>query len=243
MKMKSNIVVSGINYITASKIDPEDFIKEIDKLQKGPHEMHRVQKITAAVCLRALKDAGVTITENNSDRIAIFFVTAYGTEEFRVKFYKTLRESQPTLTSPSVFPFTNPNSIAANLSVLLGTKGVNLTFVGGLDASSTAMTVACDTLSSGKADIALVVGEGFLCEDFNEELRNQGFKQESCASIILEREKDVISRGKKVRTLIKGCGHGVLDSSDRYDSHGRAFSAAGILKIIRGEKNEETDKR
>jgi len=235
MKMKYNIAVSGMNYVTASKIDPETFTKEIDKLQKGPHEMHRVQKITAAVCLRALKDAGVTITENNSDRIAIFFVTAYGTEEFRVKFYKTLRKNQPTLTSPSVFPFTNPNSIAASLSVLLGAKGVNLTFVGGLDASSAAMTAACDTLSSGKADIALVGGEGFLCEDFDEELHDQGFKQECCVSIVLEREKDAINRGRKVHTLVKECGHGILDVSGGYDNHGMAFSVVGIMRIIRGE--------
>ena len=178
MKMKCNIAISGMNYVTGVKIDPGGFDKEIGMIQKGPYELYRVQKIAVAVCLRALKDAGMTITESNTAKAAIFFAASFGTEEFRINFYKTLRKNSPALTSPSLFPFTTPNSISASLSVLLGVKGINLTFTGGLRASSAAVTAACDALSSGKADIALVGGEDFLCEDFNKELHAQGFKQE-----------------------------------------------------------------
>ena len=59
MKMKYNIAISGMSYIASARIDPEIFKKEINEIQKGPYEMHRVQKITASVCMRALKDAGV----------------------------------------------------------------------------------------------------------------------------------------------------------------------------------------
>lgn len=234
MKMKCNIAISGINYVTGAKIDPGIFDKEIDRIQKDPYEMHRVQKITTAVCLRALKDAGIAITESNADKAAIFFATSYGTEEFRINFYKALRKNSPALTSPSLFPFTNPNSISASLSVLLGAKGINLTFVGGLCASSAAVTAARDALSSGRADIALVVGEGFLCEDFSKELRDQGFREECCAAIALEREKDAIDGGRKIHALLKECGRGIMGSSGGCDNYGKVFSVSGIMRIIIG---------
>jgi len=235
MKMKCNIAISGMNYVTDVRIDPESLDKEVSRIQKGPYELYRVQRITAAVCLRALKDADMVITESNAEKAAIFFAASYGTEEFRINFYKELRKNTPALTSPSLFPFTTPNSISASLSVLLGAKGINLTFTGGLTASSAAVTAACDALFSGKADIALVVGEGFLCEDFSKELHDQGFKQECCAAIVLEREKDVVSRGRKIHALIKEYGHGISDTFDGYDNYGRALSVAGIMRIIMGE--------
>ena len=241
MKMIYNAAVTGVSCVTAARIDPKIFNKEISRIQKGPYEMHRVQKIVAAVYLRALEDAGITITENNADKTAIFFATSYGTEEFRINFYKTLRENPPALTSPSLFPFTNPNSLSASISILLGAKGINLTLAGGLRASSAAVTAACDALSSGKADIALVGGEGFLCEDYEKELHDRGFREECCAAIALEREKDAIDCGRKIRGLVKEYGRDISGGSDDYDNHGRAFSASAIMRIIRGEYDEKTD--
>jgi len=232
MKMKHNIAISGMNHITSARIDPEIFDKEINSIQNGPYDMHRVQKITVAICMRALKDAGIAITESNANKAAIFFATSYGTEEFRIDFYKALRENPPTLTSPSLVPFTNPNSISASLSILLGAKGMNLTFVGGLRASQAAVTAACDTLCSGKVDSALVVGEDFLCEDFSKELHDQGFRQECCVAVVLEREKDVIDCGRKVHALV-----GEYDC----DNTNKVFPATGIMRIIRGERNETTN--
>ncbi|MBU4502693.1 MAG: hypothetical protein KKA79_08905, partial [Nanoarchaeota archaeon] len=100
--MKSKIAISGISCIHGLgeglnvwiealsikkqipfRIDPKIFQDEINKVQKGPREMYRIQKIAAVAFLRALKDAGIVITESNEDRIGIFLGNTYGVEEFK----------------------------------------------------------------------------------------------------------------------------------------------------------------
>lgn len=229
MIIKSKIAISGISCINGLgeglnawiealsikkqipfRIEPKIFQDEIDKVQKGPHEMYRIQKIAAVTFLKVLKDAGIVITKSNADRIGIFLGNTYGVEEFKAKFFKIIKQSPPDLTNPSFFPYTTINSISANLSILLGIRGKNVTFCNGATSVSEAIIAACDILFSGAADIFIIGGESFLCEDFEEEFRNSGFQQECCAALVLEREEDVINSGRKIYASIEECQHGFL---------------------------------
>lgn len=252
--MNQKIVISGKSCITSlgegidvwleailrgdtvdPEINPDMFQSEIDALQKGPYEMYRVQKIAAITLLKAIEDARIEITESNANRVSILFGSSYEIEEFKAGFFKIYKESAPEFTSPSVFPYTASNAVAAGLSILFGIKGTNVTFSNGVTAGSEAIIAGRDLLDSGKTDVVIVLGTNFFCDDFDDELYNCGFRQECCAAVVLEREEDVEAAEKNIYAKIEQLRHGFRGSgvakdgdehvlTNRGDSFGRSFA-------------------
>ncbi len=234
--MNQDIVISGSSCITSlgeglnpwldamlkgeeitPKIDPSMFQTEIDTMQKGPYEMYRVQKIAALTLLKALKAAQIEITEKNADRVSILFGSSYEIEEFKSGFFKIFKESEPELTSPSVFPYTAANAVSASLSILFGIKGTNITFSNGVTAASEAMIAGRDLLALGKTDVVIIMGTNFFCDDFDVELNNCGFRQECCAAVVLERAEDTKTAGKSMYAKIEQPYHGFRESDGSKD--------------------------
>jgi hypothetical protein len=223
------------------QINPDMFQAELDVLQKGPYEMYRVQKIAAITLLKALEDARIKITENNADRVSILFGSSYEIEEFKSGFFKIYKESDPKLTSPSIFPYTASNAVAAGLSILFGIKGTNITFSNGITAASEAIIAGRDLLASGKTDAVIVMGTNFFCDDFDSELHNCGFRQECCAAVVLERAEDTKPTGKNIYAKIEQARHGFMERGgvkdnaecvliNRGDSFGRSFTSEDVQK-------------
>jgi len=195
-------------------IDTDMFQTEINALQKGPYEMYRVQKITAITLLKALENAHIKVTEGNAERVSILFGSSYEVERFKSEFFKTYRESEPELTSPSIFPYTSSSAISAALSILFGIKGTNITFSNGITSASEAIIAGRDLLVSKKTDVAVIIGTNFFCDDFDVELHTCGFQQECCAATVLERAEEVEPAGKNIYARIEQLHHGFKDNSE-----------------------------
>ncbi len=209
--MSLDIAVSGISVIKGNpKIDPGLFAAELSAIDKGPYELNRVQKISAITFIKALSDAGIVLNESNRQRIAIFLGNSYSIEEFKSSFSKSYKASRPGLVNPSIFTFTTANSIASWLGVQFGVRGTNLTFTNGCVSGSQAIIAGCDSIISGKADIAVAGGISLICEDFEDEFYKCGFRYECAGFLVLERKKSVIDAGRRAHIIIEDFRQGFL---------------------------------
>ena len=213
--MSLDIAVSGISVIEGNpKIDPGLFVDILIAIDKGPYELNRVQKIAAAAVMNAISAAGIRIDEIKGERTAIFLGNTYGAEEFKIDFIKIYKTRRANLVNPSVFPFTTSNSIASWLGVQFGVKGMNLTFTSGCVSGSQAIIAGCDSLISGKADVAIVGGISLICDDLEKEFYECGFQHEFVGFMVLEREKDFITSGRKANVLIQDFRQGFMVAED-----------------------------
>lgn len=212
--MSLDIAISGISIIRGNpKIDTDLFAAELSAIDKGPYELNRVQKISAITFIRALLDAGIIINEANSKGIAIFLGNSYSIEEFKASFLKSYKNTRAGLVNPSIFTFTTANSITSWLGVQLGVRGMNLTFTNGCISGSRAIIAGCDSIISGKADVAVAGGISLICEDFNNEFYECGFRHEYAGFLVLERGKNVIDTGRRAHSIIENFRQGFLSQT------------------------------
>ncbi len=213
--MSLDVAVSGISIIKGNpKIDTDLFIAELSAIDKGPYELNRVQKISAITFIKALSDAGIILNESNRERIGIFLGNSYSIEEFKTDFIKSYKTSRPGLVNPSVFTFTNANSIASWLGVQFRVRGKNLTFTNGCISGSQAIIAGCDSIISGKTDVAVAGGISLICEDFKDEFYKCGFKHECVGFLVLEKKRSMTDAGRRARIIIGDFRQGFLSHAD-----------------------------
>lgn len=213
--MSLDIVVSGISIVKGNpKIDLELFANELSAIDKGPYELNRVQKISAITFIKALSDACITLNESNRERIGIFLGNSYSIEELKTDFIKSYKTSRPGLVNPSVFTFTNANSIASWLGVQFGVRGKNLTFTNGCISGSQAIIAGCDSIISGKIDVAVAGGISLICEDFKDEFYKCGFRHECAGFLVLERKKSMTDARRRPRIILEDFRQGSLSHTN-----------------------------
>ncbi len=196
--MEKEIVVTGFNILTApGKIASDEYDRDLELIDTGAYEINRAQKMLLACFLRTLSSAGIAQESIANDRAAFFMGNSYGIEGFKTDFYRLYKNSDPLLTSPSLFPFTTANSLSAWLAIQTGICGPNTTFVSGCNASSHALLAASDAIRSGECDIAFCSGISLLYDDLRDEFSASGFKQEVVAFVILEEKHMAEAAGRK----------------------------------------------
>ena len=177
--------LNDVSFLT--KFDLRKLETEISAFEKGPHELTRIQKLILLAFLRASRSAGLTEDSIASNQTAIFLGNSYGLEEFKSGFFSLYKKSDPALTSPTLFPFTTANALAAWLAIQTGAKGPNTTFVNGSNSSAEAILAACDALSNDECETAFVGGVNLLDKDLNNEFCVSGFRNECVAMVVLQR--------------------------------------------------------
>ncbi len=212
--MSLDIAVRGISIIQGNpKIDPGLFAAELSAIDKGPYELNRIQKICAITFIKALSDAGIILNETNRKGIAIFLGNSFSVEEFKAGFLRSYKNTRPGLVNPSLFTFTTANSVASWVGVQFGVKGTNLTFTNGCISGSQAIIAGCDSIISGRADIAIAGGVSLICEDFKDEFYECGFSSEYAGFLVLEKKKSVIDAGRRAHIIIEDFRQGFLSQT------------------------------
>lgn len=190
------------------EIDDSLYTSEVEGLNKGPYELHRVEKLCAVAVKRALSSSCIDLGNIDPSRMGIVLGNTYGAERFKGEFFEVIRNSEPSLTSPSLFPYTAANTLAAKLAILFGVKGRCLTFSSGITSSSEAVLNACDILQQNKAEAVAVVGESFYYDGFRDLFSAADFRNEYCACLILRREDDALKEGEPILAQIEQVEHG-----------------------------------
>ncbi|MBF0522788.1 MAG: hypothetical protein HQL24_07015 [Candidatus Omnitrophica bacterium] len=194
------------------RIDPAVYKSELSFIPQGPFELPRIEKIVAATLQKTLKSAKISITDENSSRCAILMGNTYGSEEFKTSSLRGIERKEPAKIF--LVPYSATNALAAKMSIMFNFKGPDITFSSGAVSASEAILVGSDLINDGRADIVFVGGINVICDDLEEAFDQCGFRQESCAFVVLEKKKSARTAGKKIHATLGDGRHGFCADKD-----------------------------
>lgn len=232
----------------------DDYLSEI-----SPKERRRMDRISAFSCVvaqRLMKDSGLVVSGENSNRIGSIYATFNGTITTNAKIHREIIQGGLPNISPMWFPSTVYNAPLGAYTRMLSIKGVSSTMAG-----SDPIFYAKMLLETGRADAILIVttdeindlfvssyGELGLLRDKNDALQlyseEKGFVySESFSGIVLETLESAQKRDAKIYGKLKHCATGT-DNGSSIEFHNKFKFASeelvsSVLKKIL--KNCSTD--
>jgi len=113
---------------------------------------------------KAIKDAGIDLSQVDRSRVAVVFATAFGCAELTKAFYLSAATNGWNGTDPNTFPETLPSAPASHVSLFHGLRGPNVTVSNKDFAGESALMQAASLLRHGQADLAIVLAGEALTE-------------------------------------------------------------------------------
>jgi 3-oxoacyl-[acyl-carrier-protein] synthase II len=158
---------SGIDYITlcdstklATKFagevkgfDPTNYVG-----RKEARRMDRFAQLGVAAAKQAVDNARMTVDASNQGDIAVVVGSGIGGLTTLYEECKVLVEKGPDRVSPFLAPMMISDMAAAQVSITLGIKGLNLCTTSACSSSADALGVAFELLRRGDAEAALAGG-------------------------------------------------------------------------------------
>ncbi|MHB8252390.1 MAG: beta-ketoacyl-ACP synthase II [Acidiferrobacter sp.] len=126
--------------------------------EKEARKMDRFIQLGMAAGVEAIKDAGLTVTEANAERIGVYLGSGIGGVHTIEETTRQLIEKGPRRISPFYIPMSIINMISGNLSILCGLKGPNLSMVTACATSTHTIGDAGRIVEYGDADIMIAGG-------------------------------------------------------------------------------------
>ncbi|MFC2014668.1 beta-ketoacyl-ACP synthase II [Chloroflexota bacterium] len=158
---------SGIDYISqfdageletriageVKGFEPNDYIG-----RKEARRMDRFAQLSVTASLQAVERSGLQINSENEDQIGIIVGSGIGGLTTLFHQTKVLIESGPSKVSPLLVPMMISDMAAAQVSITLGIKGVNLCTTSACSSSADAIGVAYELIRRGDAQAVLSGG-------------------------------------------------------------------------------------
>lgn len=165
----SNIISgkSGVGLITQfdsteyrTKIAAEvtDFSGEEYFGHREARKMDRFTQFALAAADQAVKDANLTISEDNRDRIGVVVGTGIGGMKALQDQLDTFRERGPSRVSPFLIPMMLPDTAAGMIAIHLGVRGPNMAVVTACATGTSAVGEAAEVIKRGDADYMIAGG-------------------------------------------------------------------------------------
>jgi len=158
---------SGIDYITLFDAEPFEtrFAGEVKGFEptdyinrKDARRMDRFAQLAVAASLQVVEQSGIQINSTNQDNIAIVVGSGIGGLTTLFEQTKVLLENGPSRVSPFLAPMMISDMAAAQVSITLGVKGLNLCTTSACSSSSDAIGVAYELIKRGDTQAALAGG-------------------------------------------------------------------------------------
>lgn len=158
--------ISGVGPIT--RFDTTDFDTKIAAEIKGfrsedflePKDIKKMDifiHYALAATRIAMDDAGLEVSENNTDRIGVIIGTGLGGLSTIEKYHKILLERGPQRISPFFIPMLIANEASGQVAIEYGVKGPNLCIVTACATGNHSIGEACRAIQHGDAD-AIIAG-------------------------------------------------------------------------------------
>ncbi|MDQ5825612.1 MAG: beta-ketoacyl-ACP synthase II [Chloroflexota bacterium] len=244
----------------------KDFEPGEDIDAKEVRHMDRSVQFAVVASKQALRDAGLEVPEEDSDRVGIIFGTAVGGVNTLLAQQAVLEERGPRRVSPHFLPNFLPDSASGQVAIAVGARGPNMAVVSACATGGHAVGEAMETIRRGDADVMLaggteavivpVVVAGFinmraLSDDPDPataskpfDARRSGFVlSEGAAVLVLEELERARSRGAKIYAEVVGYG----STNDAYHMAAQLESGAGAAQTMKralqkaGLQPEEVD--
>jgi 3-oxoacyl-[acyl-carrier-protein] synthase II len=112
----------------------------------------------------ALKDSGLTITENMQERVGVYVGSGIGGLPGIEKVYDTLKERGPSRITPFFIPMVISNMAGGQISMATGAKGPNICAVTACSTGAHCIGEAAQYIRNGLTDVMIVGGtEATIC--------------------------------------------------------------------------------
>jgi 3-oxoacyl-[acyl-carrier-protein] synthase II len=125
---------------------------------KTAGRLERFTQFALAAATQALRDAGLTVTEDNAERIGVVMNTGGGGVGLVERETAVLAERGPRRVSPLFVPMMMPNIGACQVSISLGLRGPASTSTAACAAGVQAVVDALRLIRDGDADVIIAGG-------------------------------------------------------------------------------------
>jgi len=164
-----NIVAGTSGVVSISRFDASAFKSRIAGEVKGfdvaeylsAKEARRMDVFIhygMAAGIQAFRDAGLTVTPENADRIGVNIGSGIGGLPMIEETYSDFLAGGPRKISPFFIPGTIINMISGNLSIMLGVKGPNLSVVTACSTGLHTIGIGFRMIQHGDADVMICGG-------------------------------------------------------------------------------------
>ena len=126
--------------------------------EKEARKMDRFIQFGMAAGIEAVRDADLTVTEENAERIGVHIGAGIGGITTIEAGARTLLEKGPRRISPFFIPMSIINMISGNLSIMYGLKGPNLAIVTACATATHSIGDAARLIEYGDADVMIAGG-------------------------------------------------------------------------------------
>jgi 3-oxoacyl-[acyl-carrier-protein] synthase II len=265
--------VSGVGTIEA--FDPQALdvrisaaVKDFDPKQhmdaKKARRMDRFSQFAVAATGEALKDAGLEIDPEDSDRVAVMMNTGGGGIPTLTREVINYYSKGPDRVSPFFIPLFAPNMAAAQVSLSYGIHGPTMAAVAACAAGAHAVLYSMHLLHRGEADVVIAGGTEAAIDQVaisafanmhalskrndDPEKASRPFDAgrdgfvlgEGCGVMILETEERALERGARIYAEVAG---GAMTADAFHitapDPNGRGATMAMKLALERSRMNPE----
>lgn len=167
-----------------SDFNPTDFVDA-----KRARRMDRFSQFAVGATSLALKDAGLTITEANAEKVGVIIGSGIGGLATLEEQHIVLLEKGPKKITPFLIPMMISNMAAGHVSIVFGAKGPNYCPVSACATSAHAIGEAFEIIKRGAAEICIAGGS----EASITPLAMAGF----CAARVLSTRNDEPARASR----------------------------------------------
>ncbi|MFP4015613.1 MAG: beta-ketoacyl-ACP synthase II [Halanaerobiales bacterium] len=133
--------------------DPEEFIDTRDVRRLGLFTQYAI-----SASFKALADANLDITENNSERVGVLIGSGIGGIEVLEEQIERLIKKGPRRVSPFFIPMMISNMASGQVSIYTGAQGPNSNAVTACASGTSAIGEAMEMIKRGDADIMISGG-------------------------------------------------------------------------------------
>jgi 3-oxoacyl-[acyl-carrier-protein] synthase II len=158
---------SGIGDITL--FDPTPFATKfagevtgfipIDYLsRRQARHMDRFTQLAVAASQEAVKQAAIRIDPSNQNDIGVIIGSGLGGLDTLAREVRVLHERRPNRVSPFLVPMMSADMAAAQVSIMLGARGPNLSTTSSCSSGADAIGIAYETIRRGDAQAILAGG-------------------------------------------------------------------------------------
>ncbi|MCA1031053.1 beta-ketoacyl-ACP synthase II [Bacillus timonensis] len=158
--------VSGVGPLT--RVNPDDFpakvaaeLKDFNPEnymdRKEARKMDRFTQYAIAASFMAVKDADLTINDENAPRVGVWIGSGIGGMETFEQQFEVFKEKGHRRVSPFFVPMMIPDMAAGQVSIALGAKGINSCTVTACATGTNSIGDAFKVIQRGDAD-AMITG-------------------------------------------------------------------------------------
>jgi 3-oxoacyl-[acyl-carrier-protein] synthase II len=137
----------------------EEFTPDaLRKMGRNPRKLDRAAQMVLVAAQEALSDAHLDLATEDLDRIGVIMGTGIGGIQTLIESHEQFLRQGPDRVSPRFVPQFMPNSLAAEIAISYGFRGINFGVVTACASANHALGLAGELLRGGFADVILTGG-------------------------------------------------------------------------------------